>query len=155
MYIIDNILHEKRQVRSRDLPLVSTSSIHFLTKLKPASFRNAVDKESTLLIQYTGVKAKLKSWAWTFSPGGGLVAGVDTYAGLLKQTNKKTLFEWFSIKQTKSQTTEIVLFKINNGKLNTWEWIYNRKYTKTVYYRKLQFCSINTKNNNILQELET
>ncbi len=59
------------------------------------------------------------------------------------------------MKLTKVQTTEMVLFKIINGKLNT---ILNIKYEiwKTVYYRKLQFSSINNnKKHKMLQELET
>ncbi len=54
-----------------------------------------------------GLKQK-KNLSLNFLPGGGLVAGVDTFAGIF---NKKKL--------TKALTTEIVLFKRNNGKLNT------------------------------------
>ncbi len=51
-----------------------------------------------------------------FFPGGGLVSVVDTFAGLFGKKQKPTLFERFSMKLTKAQTTEIVLFKRNNGK---------------------------------------
>ncbi len=42
-----------------------------------------------------------------------------TFAGLFGKQQKTTLFEGFSMKLTKAQTTEIALFKLNNGKLNT------------------------------------
>lgn len=40
----------KLKSMQKDSPLASTDSIHFLTKLKPASFRNAVDTESFNII---------------------------------------------------------------------------------------------------------
>ncbi len=44
-----------------------------------------------------GLKKK-KTWAWTFFPGGGLVAEVNTFAGLFGKQKTTKLFEWFSMK---------------------------------------------------------
>ncbi len=86
-----------------------------------------------------GLKKK-KILSLNFFPGWGFGCGGEHIRRVIWQTKNNKII-WMIFHETKAQTTEIVLFKINNGKLNTRKVISNRKYTKTVYYSSVKWIT--------------